>query len=246
MIPRKINIGCGFDKRQDYLNIDSDPLCDPDILIVNNDLSRLPQAYFDEALALDVLEHIPRTFTASALFDWGLLLRPGGRLFVETSFIYGIIDVMRRSDSFETAHNWGRCLFGNQVHAGDFHFNGFTHKTLRTYLRAAGFAPEALQLREDWLIFGWAEKVEDWSRFLNMESYQDFVVTGTEELLGRSPEDWRLEARPTPANSPERLAEIKVLACADERLYMLGKTDTENDAMEDGTPVAQPVRATAA
>jgi hypothetical protein len=155
-VQTKINIGCGWDKRADYLNIDSDPECHPDILIHNNDLSGLPQSHFEEALALDVLEHIPRAHTGGALFDWGLLLKPEGRLFLETSYIYGIIDVMRRTDTFEVAHNWSRCLFGNQAHPGDYHFSGYTHKPLRTYLKSAGFTPDNFDVREDLIIYGWA------------------------------------------------------------------------------------------
>ena len=76
--PTKINIGCGYDKRPDFLNIDSDPACAPDILIINNDLSGLPQGHFEEAIALDVLEHIPRAQMMGALFDWAALLKTGG------------------------------------------------------------------------------------------------------------------------------------------------------------------------
>lgn len=224
--PLKINIGCGFDKRPDFLNIDSDPNCKPDVLIVDNDLSGLPQGHFEEALALDVLEHIPRAFTVAALFDWAMLLKPGGRLFVETSYIYGIIDMMRRQDDFETAFNYSVLLFGNQEHAGDYHHNGFTQKTLRTYLRAAGFTPDELSIREDWLIRGWATRTEDWSGLLVLQSYPEFVEKMFNDLVGRPPESWRLKAVGSEPDSPERLAEIKALAASKERLYYLGKSET--------------------
>ena len=54
-LPRKLNVGCGYDKRPDYLNIDVDPACEPDVLIVDNDFSPIPTGYFDEVLAKDVL-----------------------------------------------------------------------------------------------------------------------------------------------------------------------------------------------
>lgn len=46
-LPAKLNIGCGYDKRDGYLNIDSDPACCPDILIIDNDLSGLPKGHFE-------------------------------------------------------------------------------------------------------------------------------------------------------------------------------------------------------
>src|SRR5688500_11537597 len=78
--PRRLNFGCGFDKRDGYLNVDSHAGCDPDVLLVDNDLSVLADEPFDEILALDVLEHIPRTETLSILLKWADLLRPAGTL----------------------------------------------------------------------------------------------------------------------------------------------------------------------
>src|ERR1041384_6056075 len=59
-IPTRINVGCGYDKRPGYLNIDVDPACSPDILIVNEDDSLVPRGHFEEVVANDVLEHVPR------------------------------------------------------------------------------------------------------------------------------------------------------------------------------------------
>ena len=221
--PTKINIGCGYDKRPDFLNIDSDPACAPDILIINNDLSGLPQGHFEEAIALDVLEHIPRAQMMGALFDWAALLKAGGRLFIETSYIYGIIDVMRRADDFETAHNWKTCLFGNQAHPGDWHCNGFTKRTLRTYLHAVGLSDEGLEIRDEWLIYGWATKTMDWSDFTAISDPREFLTEAFRYFLGREPESFRFDAAMTAPGSKERMAEIKTLACSEERLYRIGR-----------------------
>ena len=70
----KLNYGCGFDKRLGYLNVDMDPACQPDLLIKSNDFSQLPKYHFEELLAKDVLEHIPRTQTLNALLEFSSLL----------------------------------------------------------------------------------------------------------------------------------------------------------------------------
>jgi hypothetical protein len=236
-IPKKINMGCGYDKRDGYLNVDSDPACDPDLLIVNNDISGLPKGHFEQVIALDVLEHIPRVYMMGALFDWALLLQPEGRIFVETSYIHGIIDVMREANDFETSHNWKICLFGNQVHAGDFHFNGFTVPTLRTYLRAVGLIEDGVNIRDRWLIQAWATKTEEWSDLAAIDDYPEFLQRAFTQLLWREPEPFRLAGYSAP-NSPERWAEIKGLVCCEERLYKIGASLTELvPTSSEGPPV---------
>lgn len=158
----------------------------------------------------------------SALYDWTQLLKFGGRIFIETSDIFGIIDVMREASDFETAHNWKICLFGNQAHAGDFHFNGFTVPTLRTYLRAVGLFEDGINVRDKWLIQAWATKVEDWRDLEAIDSYTDFLVAAFDRLLYRMPEEERFGATPTRPDSFERKAEIKNIVCSEERLYKIG------------------------
>ena len=226
MFPKRINIGCGHDRRDGYLNIDSDPACAPDFLVRDNDLSTLPQAYFEQAIAMDVLEHIPRAFMMGALFDWAGLLILGGAIHVETSNVFGIIDVMRRGGDFETVHNWKRCLFGNQVHPGDWHYNGFTEQTLPVYLTAVGLEPTDVATTNDWLLNVQAVKAVDWSDLMAIDDHGAFVQQMFPALLNREAEEWRLNGSQSAANSPERWAEIKAIVTSEERLYMLGAHST--------------------
>lgn len=223
-IPTKINIGCGYDKRPGYLNLDSDPACKPDVLVRDHDLYFLPRGHFDEVTAKDVLEHIPHAFMMNALFDWAWLLKPGGKLFVQTSWIYGIIDLMRKEGTFEFIHNWRVCLFGNQVHSGDFHLNGFTEETLRVYLAAAGLAHDGFQFQDGWLISTWAKKVEDWQYLYDMPDYRQFLTEAYELFLGKTPDEnlFRMYRR-TPAGSKARYHQLRAIVGSDERLFKLGK-----------------------
>jgi hypothetical protein len=150
--PTRLNFGCGYDKRADYLNVDSDPACAPDVLLVDNDLSMLAGEPFEEVLALDVLEHIPRTQTPSVLLEWADLLGDGGRLRVKTSSILGVARQLEHEPSFREQYGWTLCLFGTQAHPGDFHQTGFTEMTLRVHLLAAGFDVERIWLTDRWLL----------------------------------------------------------------------------------------------
>ena len=160
---RRLNFGCGYDKRDGYVNVDSDPACEPDVLLVNNDLSPLLGEPFDEILALDVLEHIPRVQTLSVLLDWAELLGDGGRLVIKTSSIEGVARQLAANPSFRQQYGWTLCLFGSQAHAGDFHLTGFTDTTLRVHLLAAGFDVERIWLTDKWLLHAEAVKSMSWS-----------------------------------------------------------------------------------
>lgn len=224
-IPTKINIGCGYDHRQGYLNLDSDPACKPDVLVQDHDLYFLPRGHFDEVVAKDVLEHIPHAFMMNALFDWAALLKTGGELYVQTSWIYGVIDLMRKDGSFEFIHNWRVCLFGNQMHPGDFHLNGFTETTLNVYLRAVGLEPQGFTYSDGWLIATRANKVEDWQSLLDTTDYHAFLTEAYRRFLGRDPEPEQLHiSRPQSlAGSKERYLQLRSIVGSEERLFKFGK-----------------------
>jgi hypothetical protein len=186
--PTRINIGCGQDYREGYLNIDVDPASKADLLIKNNDLSELPRNHFELTVAHDILEHIPRAYMMGALLDWAAITRMNGILVLQTSSILGVAELMKRNDNFEFQYNWSSCLFGNQVHAGDFHHNGFTERTLKVYLEAAGFDVPGFTLNDGWLFYVEAPKLRDWTALLSSTarmSEAEFVATAYREMLGR-------------------------------------------------------------
>src|SRR5262245_33970799 len=77
---RRINVGCGFDKRAGYINVDLHAMHDPDVIADVRDLRIFATAGYDEVLAQDVLEHLPRADAQPALSEWARVLAPGGRL----------------------------------------------------------------------------------------------------------------------------------------------------------------------
>jgi hypothetical protein len=169
----KINIGCGHDKFPGYLNVDVDPACSPDILLVAGDDSMIPRKHFSEVYANDVLEHIPRAKTLGALLDWADYLVEGGKLVIQTSSILGVAAKLRELPSYQEQHGWTICLFGNQAHPGDFHFTGFTDVTLKVHFHAAGFRIDSVGLRDDWLLTMEGTKVENWTALCDADIHSD-------------------------------------------------------------------------
>jgi len=77
----KLNLGCGEDKREGYINIDIRESVDPDIAA---DVRNLPydEKSVDEILAYDVLEHIHYTEVEDTLDHWASLLVRGGHIII--------------------------------------------------------------------------------------------------------------------------------------------------------------------
>lgn len=56
---RKLNLGCGFDKREGFVNADSFAACVPDVLFdIETTPWPLPDNGFDYVLVKHVLEHV--------------------------------------------------------------------------------------------------------------------------------------------------------------------------------------------
>jgi Methyltransferase domain len=79
-LPRRLNLGCGWDHREGYLNVDCYERHQPDLIADISNLPMLPSGYFEEVLAKDVLEHFERTRTDTILAEWARLLSPDGHL----------------------------------------------------------------------------------------------------------------------------------------------------------------------
>ncbi len=77
----KLNLGCGFDKRPGWLNVDNFPACEPDRLLdIEATPWDLPTDGFDEVLLKHVLEHVGAEFSvfAAVMRELYRITAPGG------------------------------------------------------------------------------------------------------------------------------------------------------------------------
>jgi hypothetical protein len=190
----KLNFGCGQDKKVGYLNVDMDPDSHPDLLLRHGDVSRIPRNAFRELYANDVLEHIPRQFTLQLLLDFSEFMTSDGKLILKTSSIIHVADKLREKRTFADHHGWTICLFGNQAHAGDYHHTGFTEVTLRTYLLAAGFSPDIVELRDEWMFYVEATKHFSWAVVDRTSTDREFVKGAYQAAVCRSPSEDEIKA----------------------------------------------------
>jgi hypothetical protein len=158
--PRKLNLGCGYDHRPGYLNVDFVERHHPDLLADVRDLAVLPSGYFEEAIAKDVLEHLPRADTAKALAEWARLLKPAGLMTIRVpSFLHLFEMLLCRDYASRRLHeDVIQCAYGTQAYDGDYHLTGFTPLLLQQHLLAVGLMPRRAHLIDGWMIEVVAQK----------------------------------------------------------------------------------------
>jgi predicted SAM-dependent methyltransferase len=150
---KKLNLGCGWDLREGYINVDFQAFHNPDLVADVRELSSLPSGWFEEIIAQDVLEHLPRLDTPRTLAEWNRLLCIGGLLHLRMPNIIGLAELLASPDKvdIENQKRLVQCLFGTQAYTGDWHLTGFTEPLVRHYLAEAGFNIVKLGSRDHWL-----------------------------------------------------------------------------------------------
>jgi len=161
LFPDRLNLGCGYDHRHGYLNVDINDFHSPDLVADVTDLNMLPADRYREILAQDVLEHLPRTVTVDVLLEWNRLLSVGGTLHLRLPSVVDLVVLLKapENQSVEMQERLIQCLFGTQAYSEDTHLTTFTEPLLRHYLDEAGFAVVNWGLRDEWLFEVDAEKV---------------------------------------------------------------------------------------
>jgi hypothetical protein len=180
-LPRKINVGCGYDYRTGYLNVDLHAVHKPDLVADVTHLPMLPSGAFDEIVAQDVLEHFERAKTVPALAEWSRLLAPEGVLRVRVPSLFGMFELLASPERRDPAkaEEIIHLMYGTQAYSGDYHLAGFTAATLDQHFRNAG-----LRLCEASVMHGWLFDVSARKTDLLADD-AEFVHAAYFTLLGR-------------------------------------------------------------
>lgn len=151
--PRRLNLGCGWDHREGFLNVDLHEFHQPDLIADVTKLDMLPSGSYEEIIAQDVLEHLPRTSTVDVLREWSRLLKPGGKLHIRVPSVVDLAELLKAPEhsSIEQQELLVQCMFGTQAYTEDTHYTTFTEPLLRHYLAQADLAVEAWGMRDGWL-----------------------------------------------------------------------------------------------
>lgn len=130
----KLNLGCGKDYKQGYINIDKyDTTAD-----ANWDIEHIPlnDRTAAQVICSDFLEHLPHNQVLSVLIELHRILKKEGRLIIVVPDLVGLCERVMKDPENE----WSLAqLYGHQQHEGQFHKTGFTVKRLSNLLGFAGF-----------------------------------------------------------------------------------------------------------
>jgi predicted SAM-dependent methyltransferase len=188
LLHKKLNVGCGFDIREGYTNVDINAFHKPDIVADIADIHQVEDSFAEEVLAQDVLEHVPRTKVMPALVEWNRVLQINGILRLRVPDLKSIAKMILSGGNESTVVDM---LYGTQSYTGDFHMAGFTTESLADELRQAGFLTESMEISDGWLISASARKVGgarsevfELAKNKNL-SHSDFVKSIYKALLGR-------------------------------------------------------------
>lgn len=79
----KLNLGCGPDIKDGYVNIDTCPL---DARVVKQDIRNLEYAEnsVDEIYAKDIIEHMSLSDFKNAVKNWSKICKSGAKLYIQT------------------------------------------------------------------------------------------------------------------------------------------------------------------
>lgn len=161
--PQRLNLGCGWDIKEGYLNVDLHDSGKQDLVADIRHLDLLPSGYYEEIIAQDCLEHMPRCDTAPALKGWVRLLKKGGILRLRVPSLIHLLELFKseKYQSIEAQKLLVQFLYGTQACEGDWHLTGFTEVLLTNYLEEAGLGNIEFQVIADWLFEVNAEKIRD-------------------------------------------------------------------------------------
>ena len=133
----KLNLGCGKDIRDGYVNIDIIRFSDD---VVVGDIQKLTydDNSIDEILANDVYEHVGFQDSVSLLSHWVSKLKDGGLLIIQTPNILNLAKNILNQKNDKQIESSIRKIFGGQDHQYNYHFTSGHPVLMKKYLRMAG------------------------------------------------------------------------------------------------------------
>ncbi|MFX0141167.1 MAG: methyltransferase domain-containing protein, partial [Candidatus Hodarchaeota archaeon] len=156
--PLKLNLGCGNEKKEDWVNIDIDRRVKPDLIADAKNLYMFYDETIDEIICYHLFEHFIYSEAIKALSEWYRILKPGGKLSIELPDLDRCVEILSKKnapfDWYDNAQNPPEKfalggIYGwlpeinpktsNKVNLLHIHKYGWTYKTIKYELEKVGF-----------------------------------------------------------------------------------------------------------
>jgi len=141
---KKLNLGCGTDIRDEYVNIDIQSFPGINLIADVSDLNLISDESVEYIVAQHILEYIPRPRMVKTLNEWRRVLALGGVLEVRVTDM-GL--VTKQLYLNEVSKEMGlhtemvvALLYGKQIDDHDTRYNGFTSEFLQGILAGCNFS----------------------------------------------------------------------------------------------------------
>jgi predicted SAM-dependent methyltransferase len=132
----KLHVGCGDIIKEGYLNLDLRQT-HPSVIVA--DIRTLPYRDVDEIFACDVLEHVSHFETASVIQHWYDILRPGGKLFIQSPCLELVCKFALEATTIEQKEMALARIFAGKGYMENEHKNALDPLLLDHYFKQAGF-----------------------------------------------------------------------------------------------------------
>ncbi len=146
----KLHLGCGTNKKEGWINIDSVQGCRPDVV---HDLT-LPLPYadmtVDEVLAEDLLEHFDKYMRVVVFSEWARVLKVGGVITVQVpNFKKILFKYFKFGFNNFVDFIFGENLWNSKIYIGHFgnHKWGYSPESLRDFIAQFGIQVEQIETK---------------------------------------------------------------------------------------------------
>ena len=120
-MPLKLNIGCGSNKINGYINIDTEESCKPDL--VHNILDG-PLPYedgsVDEIAFFHCIEHVRKCYHELILREFRRVLKVGARLYISYPHFLCCVEQWKQATG-EKKRFFEYTIYGRQLYPSDYH-----------------------------------------------------------------------------------------------------------------------------
>lgn len=133
--PLMLNLGCGRDVRDGFINIDlySD---DPSVVAMDVRNLQFQDNTVDLIIASDILEHFSHREVDHLLHEWSRVLKPGGKLIIRCPSLK--LQAQAYLRGIWNADVASYMIFGGQTNPGDYHHVAFDPDSIKAHLEKAG------------------------------------------------------------------------------------------------------------